>query len=157
MQLLGEYWNCFPDRKRIYHHTISSTLLYGLREAIAIFIEQGGLENSWNKHANVTKRLHDALGKRGFELFIIDPKDRCPSVTSVKVPPGKGVDPVKVLAYAMQKYKFEFGGGLGPTVGKIFRIGMMGGNATPELADKTVKILVEAVNASKDPKVSSKL
>lgn len=155
IQLVGEYWNCFPDRKRIYHHTICSTLLYGLREAIAIFIEQGGLEISWNQHAKVSKRFHDALEKRGFELFLTDTKHRVPSVTSVKVP--SGVDPVKVLSFAMQKYKFEFGGGLGPTAGKIFRIGLMGSNATQELVDRSVKILEEAVNASKDPKVSSKL
>lgn len=155
IQLLGEYWNCFPNRKRIYHHTICSTLLYGLREAIALFIEQGGLELSWYRHAKVSKRLHSALETRGFQLFIVDPKHRVPSVTSVKVP--SGVDPIKVLSYAMQKYKFEFGGGLGPTVGKIFRIGLMGNNATQELADKSVKIIDEAVKASKIPNVASKL
>ena len=126
-----------------------------MREAIALFIEQGGLELSWYRHAKVCKRLYSALETRGFELFIADPKHRAPSVTSVKVP--SGVDPIKVLNYAMQKYKFEFGGGLGPTVGKIFRIRLMGNNATQELADKSAKVIEEAVNASKIPNVPSKL
>lgn len=152
IQLLGEYWDCFPNRKRIYHHTICSTLLYGLRESIAIFFEQGGLEAAWDKHGKVSKRLYSALETRGFELFIDDPKNRVPSVTSVKVP--SGVDPLKVLGFAMQKYKFEIGGGLGPTAGQIFRIGLMGNNATPELVDRAVEILQEAVNHSR---VSSKL
>lgn len=99
-----------------------------------------------------SSKLYNALEKRGFEMFIEQVKERVPSVTSVKVPTG--VDPMKVLSFAMQKYKLEIGGGLGPTVGKIFRIGLMGNNATQELVDKTVKIFVEAVEASK---VSAKL
>lgn len=102
---------------------------------------------SWYKHIKVSKRLYSGLETRGFELYIKDSKHRVPSVTSVKVP--QGVDPVKALSFAMAKYKFEFGGGLGPTVGQIFRIGLMGNSATQELADKSVKILNEAVNASK--------
>lgn len=155
IQLLGEYWNCFPNRKRIYHHTICSTLLYGLREAIALFIEQGGLEASWYKHVKVSKRLYNALETRGFVMFIDNWKERVPSVTSVKVPTG--VDPVKVVSFAMQKYKFEIGGGLGPTFGQIFRIGLMGNNATQELVDKTMKIFIEAIELSKDQKVLSKM
>lgn len=85
-------------------------------------------------------------------MFIEQVKERVPSVTAVKVPAG--VDPIKVLSFAMQKYNLEIGGGLGPTAGKIFRIGLMGNNATQELVDKTVKILVAAVEASK---VSAKL
>lgn len=154
IQLLGEYWNCFAGRKRIYHHTICSTLLYGLREAIALFIEQGGLEISWYKHMKSSGVLYSALKRRGFEMFIEQAKDRVPSVTSIKVP--SGIDSVKVLSYAMQKYKLEIGGGLGPTFGQIFRIGLMGNSATQEMVDKTVKVLVEAVEASKE-KFTAKL
>lgn len=118
--LLGEYWKCFSDCPRIYHHTISSTLLYGLREAIAIFLEQGGLESSWEKHSRVTRHFHDLLARSGLKLFIDDDvKHRCPSVTSIVLP--KNVDTMKVLAFAMQKYKIEISGGLGFTAGKILR------------------------------------
>lgn len=155
IQLLGEYWNCFPNCKRIYHHTICSTLLYGLREAIALFIEQGGLELSWQKHAKMSKRLYDGLESRGFKMFIDDVRNRVPSVTSVYVP--ESVDAVKVVSYAMQKYKFEIAGGLGPTFGKIFRIGLMGNNATEALVEKTISILMEAIEATRDENVKGKL
>lgn len=156
IQLLGEYWNCWgKDVKRIYHHTICATLLYGLREAIAIFIEQGGLEVSWTKHSKVADRLYNSLESYGFKMFLSNPKHRVPSVTSVIVP--NGVDALKVTSYAMQKYKFEVGGGLGPTFGKIFRIGLMGGNATDELVDKTVKIIVEGITAARTGNVTSKI
>lgn len=155
IQLLGEYWNCFPNRSRIYHHSISSTLLYGLREAIALFIEQGGLQSSWYKHMKVSTRFYAGLESRGFSMFIENKKHRCPSVTSIKVP--EGVDAVKVAAYVMKKHRIEVAGGLGPTAGKIFRIGLMGQNATQELADKTVKVLVEGIAATKDAKLVSKI
>lgn len=111
---LGEYWNCFDNCLRIYHHTICSTLLYGLREAIAILLEQGGLESSWEKHARVSIKFHALLEKNGFRLFIGDAKFRCPSVTSIIVPDN--VDPFKATVYAMKNYRVEIGGGLGPTV-----------------------------------------
>jgi alanine-glyoxylate transaminase / serine-glyoxylate transaminase / serine-pyruvate transaminase len=154
IQLLGEYWNC-GNSKRIYHHTICSTLLFGLREAIALFLEQGGLEASWQKHSKISKRLYEGLQEKGFKMFINDVRNRVPSVTSIYVP--EGVDAVKVITYAMQKYKYEIAGGLGQTFGKIFRVGLMGNNATETLVDRTVEILVEAIRTSKDQKVMSKM
>lgn len=117
--LLGEYWNCFNGRPRIYHHTICPTLLYGLRESIAVFIENGGLESSWEKHARVSRHFYDLLSRCGLKLFIEDVRYRCPSVTSIITP--KNVDIIKVSMFAMKKYNVEIAGGLGPTLGKVFR------------------------------------
>ena len=36
-----------------------------------------------------------------------------------------------VTAYIMRKYTLEIAGGLGPTVGKVWRVGIMGHNARP--------------------------
>jgi len=155
IHLLGEYWDCFPGLKRIYHHTISSTLLYGLRESIAMFIEEGGLEASWENHSKVSRRLHNKLEANGLKMFLSNPKHRAPSVNAIIVPAD--VDGLKALGYLMQKYKIELGGGLGPTLGKIFRIGLLGHNATEELVDKTVEVLVEAISACKIERVPSKM
>lgn len=43
----------------------------------------------------------------------------------------QGVDPVALNNHAMSKYNVEIAGGLGPTVGKVWRVGIMGYNATP--------------------------
>lgn len=88
-------------------------------------------------------------------MFIEDRKCRVPSVTSVKVP--EGIDSIKVLSFLIQKYKIEIGGGLGPTFGQIFRIGLMGGSATQEMADKVVKVLAEAVEATRNQNVISNI
>ncbi|KAG5674233.1 hypothetical protein PVAND_004213 [Polypedilum vanderplanki] len=153
--LLGEYWNCFPLRPRIYHHTICSSLLYGLREAIAIFIENGGLEASWEKHGKVTRKFHSILEKNGLQLFIENAENRCPSVTSIKVPDN--IDTHKIISYAMNKYKVEIGNGVGMTLGKIFRIGLMGVNCKDELAERVANILIEAIRAIENEKVVSKI
>lgn len=155
MQLLAEYWNCFPNSKRIYHHTACATLLYGLREAIALFVEQGGLEASFKKHAEAAARLYKNLDSHDFKYLVSNCKNRAPCVTSVIIP--NSVDPLKVAAYAMKHYNFEVAGGLGPTVGKIFRVGLMGNNATVELADKIVSIIVEAIEATKDEQTKAKI
>lgn len=44
------------------------------------------------------------------------------------------------------RYKLEIAGGLGPTAGKVWRIGLMGQNATPEKVDFVLKVLKEAID-----------
>src|SRR5947207_436663 len=51
LQLLEDYWV-----KRKYHHTMSSTLVYALAEALAI-VEEEGLEVRWARH----ERHHQAF------------------------------------------------------------------------------------------------
>lgn len=43
------------------------------------------------------------------------------------------------------RYNLELAGGLGPTAGKVIRIGIMGYNATPENVDKVLSVLTEAL------------
>lgn len=51
----------------------------------------------------------------------------------------------------------EIGGGLGPTAGKVFRIGLMGENATVERAELMLNILNEALQYAKLSKELSKM
>ena len=43
----------------------------------------------------------------------------------------------------------EIAGGLGPTAGKVWRVGVMGINATPDNIDFVLKVLKEAIENSK--------
>lgn len=140
MKILGQQWNCF-DTPRPYHHTTCSNLLNGLREGLAIIAEEG-LDNVLKRHQKCAERLYAGLRKLNLELFVENPENRLPTVTSIKVP--NGVDWREVIAYAMKNYKLEMSGGLGPTVGKIFRVGIMGYNARPENVDLVLKVLEEA-------------
>jgi len=143
---LGQYWNCFEGKGRVYHHTGPINMIYGLREGLAILAEEG-LEACWERHRMAAEKLHAGLEKMGLELFVPVPGARTPTVTTVKVP--EGVDWKAVIAYAMEKYKLEIAGGLGPTAGLVWRIGLMGQNATPEKVDFALKVLQEALDQVK--------
>jgi alanine-glyoxylate transaminase/serine-glyoxylate transaminase/serine-pyruvate transaminase len=65
----------------------------------------------------------------GLKLYVKNPANRLPTVTTVEVPAG--VVWSDVTAFLMKKYNVEIAGGLGPSVGKVFRIGLMGHNARP--------------------------
>lgn len=97
--LLGEYWGCF-DGARIYHHTISATLLYGLREALAIACEEG-LASINQRHLECSKHLQKEIEAMGLTMYVKDANDRLPTVNAIDVP--KGVDWRKVAEYAMKK------------------------------------------------------
>ena len=90
------------------------------------------------------ENLHQGLQKIGLECFIAAPGDRNPTVTTIKVP--EGVDWKEVTEYAMEKHKLEIAGGLGPTAGKVWRIGHMCQNANVDKVEFTLRVLEEAIN-----------
>lgn len=142
--LIGDYWNCF-GRPRLYHHTISSTLLYGLREALAIVCEQG-LEEVIRRHQECSVELQRGLERMGLAMYVPVVEHRMSTVNTVKVPAG--VDWKKVAKYAMDKYLMEISGGLGPTAEQVFRVGLMGENATLEKVNRYLMVFREALAAT---------
>jgi len=133
---LGEYWNCWPDKGRVYHHTGPVNSMYGLREGLAIVAEEG-LENCWRRHRVCADRLHEGIKDLGLEMFVEDPAARLPTVNTIKVPAG--VDWKAVNDYCMKNNLVEVSGGLGPSAGKVWRIGVMGNNANL----KTVNMVLD--------------
>lgn len=51
--------------------------------------------------------------------------------------------------FLFRRYNVEISGGLGPTVGKVIRIGLMGVNATPGHVDLVLRALDEAMEYAK--------
>ncbi|CAL8083464.1 unnamed protein product [Orchesella dallaii] len=147
MNELTIQWQCGdPSIPRIYHHTPPVNLFYALREALAELTEEG-LENVWKRHAEASARLHAGIRSLGLKLFVQNESDRLPTVTTILVP--EGIDWKKVIQYLMEKHKIEIAGGLGPTVGKVFRIGVLGCNATPEKVDRVLQALKEGLEFAK--------
>ncbi|CAK9829186.1 Alanine--glyoxylate aminotransferase [Anthophora retusa] len=138
LTVLGVYWKCFGEEDRMYHHTISSTLIYGLREALAEVAEEG-LQAMWIRHAGAAARLRKGLKLRGFQSYVKIPEYQLSTVISIELPPG--VDDRIIVQRVMEKYKIEISRGLGPTVGKILRIGLLGQNATSKNVDMVLRAL----------------
>lgn len=89
---------------RSYHHTISATLLYGLREALAEVCKEG-LAETIRRHEDTAAYLQAGAQRMGLELLVQKPEYRMPTVTAIKVP--KGIDWKAVIDYAANKYAFS--------------------------------------------------
>ncbi|XP_045150467.1 serine--pyruvate aminotransferase [Echinops telfairi] len=144
MKYLANFWACGDneDEPRMYHHTTPIIGLFTLRESLAILVEQG-LESSWRRHQEVSLYLHGRLQELGLQLFVKDPALRLPTVTTVAVPAG--YDWRDIVDYIMDHFGIEITGGMGPSVGKVLRIGLLGCNATRENVDLVVKALKETL------------
>jgi alanine-glyoxylate transaminase/serine-glyoxylate transaminase/serine-pyruvate transaminase len=118
LELLDRYWN----GDHAYHHTISSALVYALREGLRLVVEEG-LEARFERHQRNAEMLWDGLEAMGLVLHV-DAAQRIPSLTTVRVP--EGIDEAHVRARLRDDYGIEIGAGLGPLKGKVWRIGLMG-------------------------------
>ena len=124
LSLLEDYW-----LRRKYHHTMSSTLLYALYEALAI-VEEEGLEARWRRHERNHQALVEALNDLGLSLLPRE-GDRLWTLNAVRVPDG--VDEAAVRKHLLETFNIEIGAGLGPLAGKIWRVGLMGASSSPRL------------------------
>lgn len=145
MNHLANYWGCEGEARR-YHHTGPISSVYALREGLARLAEEG-LENSWANHKKCAEMLHEGLEKLGLELLVKDKAIRLPCVTGICVPAG--VNWKDVTDYAMKKYLVEIAGGLGSQAGKIWRIGLLGHNCTPDNVRLVLRALGEGLNHAK--------
>jgi alanine-glyoxylate transaminase / serine-glyoxylate transaminase / serine-pyruvate transaminase len=118
LDLLDRYWN----GDHLYHHTISSALVYALREGLRLVVEEG-LEARFERHQRHAEMLWDGLEAMGLVLHV-EEAHRVPSLTTVRIP--EGVDEAHVRARLRDDYGIEIGAGLGPLKGKVWRIGLMG-------------------------------
>ncbi|MGA8223401.1 MAG: alanine--glyoxylate aminotransferase family protein [Candidatus Acidiferrales bacterium] len=109
--------------ERTYHHTPPVSLIYGMREALRIVLEEG-LEARWERHQQNQRALVAGIEAMGLELFVSNPADRLVTVTAVKIPPA--LDDRKVRTQLLDEFNIEIAGGIGPTKGKIWRVGLMG-------------------------------
>jgi alanine-glyoxylate transaminase / serine-glyoxylate transaminase / serine-pyruvate transaminase len=135
LRLLEDYWVY-----RKYHHTMSASLVYALREAL-LLVEEEGLEARWARH----ERHHAAFaaGLEAMGLSLLPPlEERLWTLNAVRVPAG--IDEAAVRRMLLRTFDIEIGAGLGPLAGKVWRVGLMGAGSTPQ----TVVTLLGALGAA---------
>lgn len=115
---LWRYWG--PERA--YHHTVSGTLVYALREGLRLVMEEG-LEARFARHCANAEYLWAGLEALDLSLHV-PLAHRLPTLTSVRVPTR--ADDAQVRARLRDEYNLEIAGGFGPLKGQIWRIGLMG-------------------------------
>jgi alanine-glyoxylate transaminase/serine-glyoxylate transaminase/serine-pyruvate transaminase len=118
LELLYKYWG--PEH--VYHHTVSCTLVYALREGLRLVAEEG-LQARFARHTANADYFCRGLGELDLTPFVA-PDHRLPTLITVRVP--EGVDEAKVRTRLRQDYHIEIGAGLGPLKGQVWRVGLMG-------------------------------
>uniref|UniRef100_A0AAQ5XU82 Alanine--glyoxylate aminotransferase n=1 Tax=Amphiprion ocellaris TaxID=80972 RepID=A0AAQ5XU82_AMPOC len=127
MTHLSNYWGCDGKPARAYHHTGPVSGFFALRESLAILAE---------RVKRYTSTFSVILQKKYTDL-------RLPSVTTIAIP--KGYDWREMLAYIMKHHQMEMTGGLGPSIGMVMRIGLMGYNCEKSNADMALHALADAL------------
>ncbi len=118
---LQRYWS--PER--LNHHTLPTSMTYGLREALRLIVEEG-LEARWTRHRKVGEALKRGLEAMGIQLFG-HPAHRLPMITAMMIP--EGVPDEEGRARLLEEFGIEVATAFGPLRGRIWRIGTMGYNA----------------------------
>jgi alanine-glyoxylate transaminase/serine-glyoxylate transaminase/serine-pyruvate transaminase len=139
LKLIEDYW-----QGRKYHHTLSTSLIYALREAL-LMVEEEGLAARYARH----ERHHLALvaGIEGMGLSLLPPAgERLWTLNTVRVPAG--VDELAVRRTLLGTFNLEVGAGLGPLAGKIWRVGLMGASSTPQTLLQFLAALEAALAAN---------
>jgi len=132
-ELLRRYW---VERPPVYHHTVPAPSVYALHEALRLVLEEG-LEARWRRHAKAGAALQAGLERLGLEI-LADEGARLPQLTAVKVP--EGADGQAVRARLLAEHGIEVGGGLAGAP-PLWRIGLMGANASEEVASRVLGAL----------------
>jgi alanine-glyoxylate transaminase/serine-glyoxylate transaminase/serine-pyruvate transaminase len=132
VSLLNQYWGS----DRVYHHTAPVNMNFGMREALRLLAEEG-LEQAWARHRRNAEALWSGLESMGLVMHAPEHL-RLPTLTTVRIPDG--VDGKAFSQHLLNQHGIEVGGGLGTLAGKIWRIGLMGYNSTPENVDRLLNL-----------------
>jgi alanine-glyoxylate transaminase/serine-glyoxylate transaminase/serine-pyruvate transaminase len=145
-------WELMEARKpQRFIGTVPVHFFFGLQESIKM-IEEETLEGIFARHARLAEATRAAVrawgkGGKGPSLYGQTEDRLSNSVTTVLMPEGHTSDLMRKVA--LERFNLSLGGGLGPLMGKVFRIGhlgdlnepmLLGCLATTELAMKTAGV-----------------
>lgn len=103
-----------------------------------------GLDKSFERHDAVARYVRNRAAAMGLRLFPRPDAVPATTVTALQVPPGMTwLD----LDARLREKGLVLGGSLGPLDGRVFRIGHMGSQADPGMAEAAMDILAEVVGA----------
>ena len=111
-------------RTGFFPYTPATNLLYGLREALTMLLEEEGLEAVFARHARHAEATRRAVAGWGLEVLCLDPREYSGSLTAVLVPDGHDADRLRQVI--LEQCDMSLGTGLGKMKGRIFRIGHLG-------------------------------
>jgi alanine-glyoxylate transaminase/serine-glyoxylate transaminase/serine-pyruvate transaminase len=107
-----------------FPYTPATNLLYGLREALRMLLEEEGLENVFARHRRHAEATRQAVRAWGLEILARNPAEYSSSLTAVLLP--EAIDADRVRKLILERFDMSLGTGLGKLARKVFRIGHLG-------------------------------
>ncbi|RXF66977.1 aminotransferase class V-fold PLP-dependent enzyme [Hansschlegelia zhihuaiae] len=124
---MRSYWDweemLKPNAQGFFPYTPATNLLFGLKEAIDILLEEG-LDQVFARHKRLAAATRAAVEAWGLEVLCKNPAEYSPVLTAVLMPPSHDADAFRKVA--LEKYDISLGTGLAKLAGKVFRIGHLG-------------------------------
>ncbi|MGH7038159.1 MAG: pyridoxal-phosphate-dependent aminotransferase family protein [Stellaceae bacterium] len=127
-RLPRSYWDWAAmqesGRTGFFPYTPATNLLYGLREALQMLLDEEGLPAVFARHARHGEATRRAVRAWGLDILCADPREYSNSLTAVLVPDGHDADRLRQVI--LDAYDMSLGTGLGKVKGRVFRIGHLG-------------------------------
>jgi alanine-glyoxylate transaminase/serine-glyoxylate transaminase/serine-pyruvate transaminase len=136
---LRAYWD-----ERAYHHTVPVNLHYALHAALRAALEEG-LEARAERVRRLGAAVFSALAPLGFSHYVKEPAARLPTVLALRLP--EGLQDARFRLELRNTWNISVTGGLGPTAGLIWRLGLMGESARPAPYRALMRALEEMLGA----------
>ena len=125
--LQHSYWNweemLASNKTGFFPYTPATNLLYGLKEAIDMLLEEG-LENVFARHARHGEATRRAVRAWGLEIQCLDEREHSGVLTAVRLPDGHDADAFRKTV--LEHFNMSLGNGLSKLGGRVFRIGHLG-------------------------------
>jgi alanine-glyoxylate transaminase/serine-glyoxylate transaminase/serine-pyruvate transaminase len=107
-----------------FPYTPATNLLYGLREALKMLLDEEGLDAVFARHQRHAEATRRAVRAWGLEIFALDAREFSGSLTAVLLPAGHDADRLRKII--LEAFDMSLGTGLTKLGGKVFRIGHLG-------------------------------
>jgi len=122
------FWDWEPimreNRWGLFPYTPATLMLFGLREALRMLVDEEGLDNVYARHRRLADAVRAAVHGWDLQTVCEDPARASNTITAVRTP--EGVDSNVFLKHARERYGLSLGGGIGQLSGQAFRIGQLG-------------------------------
>ena len=127
-QLPRSYWNwedmIASNKDGWFPYTPATNLLYGLRVALMMLLEEQGLENVFKRHDRHAEATRRAVRAWGLEILCANPAEYSSSLTAVLMPEGHSE--IAFRQVVLNHFNLSLGSGLTKLRDKVFRIGHLG-------------------------------
>ncbi|HSF20878.1 MAG TPA: aminotransferase class V-fold PLP-dependent enzyme [Burkholderiales bacterium] len=127
-KLPRSYWNweemIASNKDGWFPYTPATNLLYGLRVALKMLLEEEGLDNVFKRHDRHAEATRRAVRAWGLEILCANSAEYSSSLTAVLMPEGHSE--IAFRQVVLDHFNLSLGSGLTKLRDKVFRIGHLG-------------------------------